>query len=182
MLNIRILHLVILAILLSSCWPRYSEPRYHGKVWGYKPIYGSEKEAKKIDYSATARDTVVIGGNLYVYQNYIFQIEPGYGIHVIDNSLPANAKRIGFINVKGCTQISIKAGFIYINNFDDMVVLQFTGSDVIEYSRLEHVFESSGGEKGISQPPVSAYYKCPERDSFVIGWVQDSVNRECYRN
>ena len=184
MLNKRLLHLLALTVILTSCWPRYhpDDESYNRKVLGYKPIYAVESVAKKIEYSPTPRDSVQNPGNIYAYQNYIFQIEPGLGIHVIDNSISASAKRVGFIDVKGCSEISIKAGFIYINNYDDLVVLQFSGSDVVEYSRLKGVFNEYRYGSPISQPPVSAFYECPGSDGYVIGWKQDSVKRFCYKN
>lgn len=185
MLNNRIPNLLILAVFLSSCWPRAVDNDYSKfKAWGYKPIYATDHEAKKIEYSPIPRDTVQNAGNIYAYQNYIFQIEPGFGIHVIDNSVPASAKRVGFLTVGGCSEMSIKAGMIYINSYDDLVVLKFSGSAIQEYSRLNNVFKDYRYGSPISQPPGKGYYECPNNanDSLVIGWKQDSVYMRCYKN
>src|SRR6187200_2728192 len=109
----RFLLLFILSISISSCWrSRNIDPPgttyTQTKVLGYKPVYGEEPAAKKILYKASP-SAVIQAGNIYAFRNYIFQIDPGYGIHVIDNSIPSDAKRIGFIEVKGCSQISIKS-------------------------------------------------------------------------
>src|SRR5262245_11564917 len=61
------------------------------KVIGYKPVYGTETAAKAISYTPTPRP-VTAAGNIYAFRNYIFQVQPGYGIHVIDNSIPSDAK------------------------------------------------------------------------------------------
>src|SRR5579875_2026250 len=133
-----------ISLLLSSCWKPYgvgTNPANSGtKVWGFKPVYATEQAAKKIAYISGAQP-VVNGGNIYAFRNYIFQIDPGLGIHVIDNSSPAAAQRIGFITVKGCSEISIKDNKLYTNCYDDLVVLDFTNlSNVQEYSRLRGVF------------------------------------------
>jgi hypothetical protein len=72
------------------------------KIMGYKPLYAADPVARQVLYSPNPQ-IVVTGGNIYAFQNYIFQLDPGRGIHVIDNSVPASAHRIGFISVKGCS-------------------------------------------------------------------------------
>jgi hypothetical protein len=139
------LTILVVSIALLSCW-KYREPivdpgtPVNPKVWGYKPVYGPDSDAKRILYESTAR-TVVQAGNIYAYRNYIFQVEPGRGIHVIDNSVPSAAVRIGFINIKGCAQMSIKGDKLYSNSYDDLVVLDFSAlNDIKEVSRLPGVF------------------------------------------
>ncbi len=181
-----------ISVLFISCWkvrnvddinippPPTQQPQI--KVWGFKPVYGTETEAKNILYSPGAKP-VINGGNIYAYQQYLFQMETGIGIHVIDNTTPSTAERIGFITVKGCSQISIKDGKIYTNSYDDLVVLNFTNFNTIEeISRLKGVFTEYRYASPIVQPPTSGYYQCPLYDKFVVGWVKDSVYKYCYKN
>jgi hypothetical protein len=177
-------------IFLSSCW-KFSDRRTGPgsppiipteKVWGFKPIYGSDSAAKKIVYTAAPR-AVVSPGNIYAFQNYIFQLDPGLGIHIIDNTTPSAASRIGFITVKGCSQISIKDNKLYTNSYDDLVVLDFTNlNNIQEFSRLRAVFTEYRYGSPISSPPSSGYYACPRYDSLVVGWTRDSIYRTgCYK-
>jgi hypothetical protein len=179
--------LLTISALLISCW-KYRNGTDGGyntqqnKVWGYKPVYGTEPEAKNILYTSGAKP-VISGGNIYAYQDYIFQMESGLGIHVIDNSNPSVAVRIGFITVKGCSQISIKDGKIYTNSYDDLVVLGFSNfNTVAETSRLKGVFTEYRYGSPLALPPASGYYECPAYDKFVTGWVKDSVYQNCYKN
>jgi len=181
--------LATITVLLCSCWKVNNRvddnlplPTQLSKVWGYKPVYGTETEAKNISYSSGARP-VISGGNIYAYQNYIFQMEPGTGIHVIDNSTPSAAVRIGFITVNGCSQISIKDGKIYTNSYDDLVVLNFSNlNNIEETSRLKGVFTEYRYASPIAQPPATGYYECPAFNKFVTGWTRDSVEQYCYKN
>ena len=177
---------LVISVLLLSCWKIHdgnSDGSYQPpKVWGYKPVYGTEISAKNILYTPIPQP-VVTGGNIYAYRNYIFQMEPGMGIHVIDNSVPSAANRIGFITVNGCSQISIKDSKIYTNSYDDLVVLDFSNlNNIREYSRLKGVFFEYRYGSPISQPPTRGYYECPSQDGFVIGWVRDSVFQRCFKN
>ena len=173
------------AFLLLSCWKPYTGEYTNtagAKVWGYKPVYAAEAVAKAISFSPGAHP-VVSGGNIYAFHNYIFQVDPGLGIHVIDNSNPAAASRIGFINVKGCSEMSIKNDKLYTNSYDDLVVLDFSDfQHVKEYSRLRGVFTEYRYGSPIAQPPSSGYFECPHYDSLVVGWVRDSVYQACYKN
>ena len=177
---------MLTALVLTSCWkyPRnnQSNPSYtNAKVWGYKPVYGTDSSAKRISYTSSAQAAVSLG-NIYAFRNYIFQLDPGLGIHVIDNSTPSSAHKIGFITVKGCSQISIKNDKLYTNSYDDLVVLDFSDlQNVHEYSRLKGVFTEYRYGSPISLPPGNGYYECPSYDKLVTGWVKDSIYMACFR-
>lgn len=148
---------------------------------GYKPVYGSEIAAKSISYTPTPRP-VTTAGNIYAFRNYIFQVQPGYGIHVIDNSIPSDAHRIGFINVNGCAQISIKGDKLYTNSYDDLIVIDFSDlNNVKEFSRAKGVFTEYRYDSPLSAPPGPGYYECPSYGSFVVEWKRDSVFQQCYK-
>jgi len=176
------LQFILVSIVLFSCWKFPNNNNNGGggynsdrKVWGYVPIYGPDSAAKKILYEAGARN-VVMPGNIYAFQNYIFQVELGLGIHVIDNSNPSAASRIGFITVRGCSQVSIKNSKLYTNSYDDLVVLDFTDlNNLHEYSRLRGIFSEYKYGSPIAQPPSAGYYTCPRYDSLVVGWTKDSI-------
>ena len=64
-------------LVLSSCWTKIKptpQPNQSVKVWGYKPVYGIDSSAKKIIYSNIAQP-VIVPGNIYVKDNYIYQLE-----------------------------------------------------------------------------------------------------------
>jgi len=181
--------LLFVVIALTSCW-KWEHPRpspdpvpgvYPKKVWGYKPVYGTEAESKKILYSPNP-ENVISAGNIYAYHNYIFQMDAGRGIHVIDNTTPSSATRIGFITVKGCAQISIKDQKLFTNSYDDLVVIDISDlNNMHEISRLNSVFTEYRYYSPLAQPPAPGYYECPAYDKFVVGWVQDSVYQSCYK-
>lgn len=179
--------LLSVSIFLFSCWKLFDHhytggTYYQTKVWGYKPVYGTEINAKTITFIPGSQP-VLTGGNIYAFQHYIFQIDPGRGIHVIDNTIPSEAHRIGFISVRGCSQMSVKNDKLYTNCYDDLVVLDVSDiNNVREYSRINGVFSEYKYDSPLAQPPVSGYYECPRYDSLVIGWVQDSVYQSCYKN
>ena len=181
-----LLPLIICSFLAFSCWPYRNdlgqgEPGYTTqKVFGYKPVYGEEEVAKKILYKQTP-STVINAGNIYAFHNYIFQVDPGYGIHVIDNSNTADAKRIGFITALGCSQISIKNDKLYTNSYDDLIVLDFSDlNNIHEVSRTKAVFTEYRNYSPLARPPGSGYFECPDAGKFVVAWKKDSVLQSCF--
>ena len=179
--------LLLVVVLFYGCYyrnPGYDNsnpPLYTGqKVWGSKPVYAAESAAKQIGYKAE-KQPLLQAGNIYAFRNYIFQVDVGRGIHVIDNSVPAQADRIGFITVNGCTQISIKGAYLYTNSIADLVTLDISNpAQVREVSRVPNAFPEFQYTYPLIRPNEKGYYACPLYDSVVIGWVKDSIDASCY--
>jgi uncharacterized membrane protein len=166
-------------ISLSSCWTKV-KPQYK-RVWGNKPIYSSFSQAKQITYSNTPLP-VTVPGNIYAKGNLIYQLELGKGIHVIDNSIPAQAHRVAFITINGSSQISIKGNFLYTNSYDDLVVLDISsGAGVTEVKRVAGAFPQGRYDYFNNEPIETGYYECPNYDSAIIGWRKDSVMGNCIK-
>ncbi len=167
--------------IFSTCYRR-PYPVSNKKEWGSKPVYGIDTILKKISWSATPA-ILKDAGNIYVKGNYLYQVETGNGIHVINNSNPATAARIGFITINGCSQISIKGNILYSNNYDDMVMIDISNINAIkEVARTKMAFPTGRQYYPFSSPKEAGYYQCPRTDSLVVGWVKDSVLPYCYKN
>jgi len=181
----RLLLIAAILLSLSSCWIKKPVPQsnyYNTRVWGNKPIYGAYNDAKQIAYIDSAFP-VIMPGNIYAKDNFIYQLEMGKGIHVIDNSIPAQAHRIGFITVNGSSQISIKSNYLYTDSYDDLVVIDISNiGNVHEVKRLVGALPEGKYNYYYMQPVESGYYECPQYDSAVIGWRKDSIWSSCYKN
>ncbi|MBC7889430.1 MAG: hypothetical protein H7Z13_16250 [Ferruginibacter sp.] len=173
-------------IFLYSCWEpfkkNYPNQAPLQKVWGSKPVYAAENIAKQIIYTAQ-KQPLKKAGNIYAFGKFIFQIDVGRGIHVIDNADPAKADRIGFITVNGCEQISIRGAYLYANSFADLVTLDIANpANLREVSRIPNAFPQFRFNYPFVQPEEKGYFTCPRTDSVVIGWVKDSIYSDCYKN
>src|SRR5207253_1944522 len=125
---------------------------------------------------------VVQAGNIYAFGHYIFQVDVGRGIHVIENTNPAQADRIGFITVNGCTQLSIKGKYLYTNSMADLVTLDISNpAHVHEVNRVLSAFPEFQYYYPLAQPEETGYYTCPRYDSVVVGWVKDSIYASCFK-
>jgi hypothetical protein len=177
-------------LLLSSCWGKkpfiISNPiDYSKKVMGWKAVYGADSTYKKVKYFNTPR-AMSQAGKIYVFGNTIFQNDVGKGIHLINNSTPANAQRVAFIELGGNTDIAIKGNFLYANNYSDMVVIDITNINApLEVKRFKNTFYTSDNNMPYpwQAPKDTGYYECPKfyNDSVIINWVKDSVQQFCRR-
>ncbi len=181
----KVIMIVFVFFTFSSCWtkvkPVYPNNNYQ-RVWGNKPIYDVTANAKLISYHNTA-EPVLMPGNIYVKDNFIYQLETGKGIHVIDNSIPSQAHRVGFITVNGSSQISIKNNLLYTNSYDDLVVIDISNlNSLTEVKRMPGAFPEGRFNYYYIEPIESGYYECPNYDSVVVGWRKDSIWASCYKN
>jgi hypothetical protein len=180
------LPLFFVTICFYSCWKpvnSYSgEQTPQQKVWGNRPIYTAISIAKQVIYTPN-KQPIQHAGNIYAFGHFIFQIDVGRGIHVIDNAVPSNADRIGFITMNGCEQISIRGNYLYTNSYGDLVTLDITDPENMqEVNRIPNAFPEFGYNYPLVQPEETGYYICPQMDSVVTGWVKDSIDAGCYKN
>lgn len=80
-------------------------------------------------------------GNIYIKDQYLFIVSPDKGIHFIDNSNPAYPNNLGFLNLKGCTNMAIRGNHLYANSFIDLVIFDISSlTNPVEVSRVEDLF------------------------------------------
>jgi hypothetical protein len=167
--------LLCFAICFTAC--KEEVVATSGKVLGYKPLYSNDANLFTIENKPA--QNVSKAGKIYAKGNYIFQNEIGEGIHIINNTNPANAERIGFIKIKGSEEISIKGNYLYSNNFSDLVVLDISNiSNAVEVKRIKDAFYVIST---LSVPPRRGYFECVDNSKGVVtGWMQDSItNAKC---
>ena len=167
----------IVAVFLFTSCVKNNNNNQVGKKLGYIPVYSNAADLFTI--KSKPATNVINAGKIYIKDNYIFQVELGEGIHIINNQTPANAARIGFIQIKGCSELSIKNNFLYSNNFNDLVVIDISNiNQVTEAKRIKEAFYKNGLG---ALPPDRGYFECvDENKGQVIKWIKDSiVNPNC---
>lgn len=90
-----------------------------------RPVY-MEKSVVYANIRSNAPQQVERPGKIYLYGNYIFLSEVDKGVHIIDNSNPANPVRKAFINIPGNLDIAVKGNTLYADLYRDMVVVDIT--------------------------------------------------------
>ncbi|HEX4876696.1 MAG TPA: hypothetical protein VFV31_08495 [Chitinophagaceae bacterium] len=181
----------LMIFFLSGCWGWQRKPVRPVqliKVWGYKPVFTTDTAMLRVQ-SEPPR-SMKNPGKIYVRGNLLFQNDIGYGIHIIDNSIPSQARAIGFIKVNGSSEISITGNFMYVNSFNTLVVLNVADwQNVTVVKRIPDAFQqglSAGNYQHYYIPPPEhgVYYDCSmtgyQPGMLQSGWVRDSVYNMCY--
>ncbi len=120
----------------------------------YEPILMDRSDMEE---SVMLRDARAIEspGKIWIYNDIILLVEQYKGIHVIDNSNPETSKTIAFIQIDGCTEITMRGDVLYANNAVDMIGIK-TNSN---FSELTIVARSKNILPQISSPePWNDWY------------------------
>jgi hypothetical protein len=91
----------------------------------FVPVYKTKQEVRNNIKSANPQP-IVQAGKLSLYGNYIFLNELNKGIHVIDNSNPANPRNLSFIPIPGNVDIAIRNNLLYADLYSELVVIDIS--------------------------------------------------------
>lgn len=143
---------------------------------GYAPIYGNTTDLYSI--TLIAPQSIENGGKIYVYGDSLYQVESGKGIHITDISNPAAPEKKSFLKVNGAQEVAIKDGLIYTNNFNDLVVVQLSGSNVNVLKKIP-AFQNMNIK---TVPPERGWFECPDKTKgTIIGWQKKMLtNPKCH--
>lgn len=177
----KLLFFLVFTVLLVSCWDFHRPVPYRTvKVWGYKAVYSNDSSLLRPQVMGP--QPVKFPGKIYVKGNLLFQNDLGYGIHVIDNTNPSQASRIGFIRLSGNSEMSIKGNFLYANSYTDLVVIDISDwQNITEVKRIHHAFTQGYMYTFIPLPEHNVYYDCTYNgNGLQVGWVRDSIYQRCF--
>jgi hypothetical protein len=80
-------------------------------------------------------------GKIYLYENYLLINEPQEGIHILDNTNPANPKNLNFIPIQGNVDLAVNNNMLYADNYVDLLVFDISNIRSIKLvERVKDVF------------------------------------------
>ncbi|MDQ6480402.1 hypothetical protein [Dyadobacter sp. LHD-138] len=167
-----LLFLTILVLFgsLSSCRDKCKETRL---VLRQIPIYHPFSEIRGGVDVAPARE-IQDPGKVFVQGNYLFINEIKQGVHVIDNSDPANPRFISFIKIPGNGDIVVRDNILYADSYTDIVAIDIRDpAHAMEVGRVHDVFYSgsfnsvqwSAGQEGLF---IGEYNEKYETETFEV--------------
>lgn len=175
----------ILLLFIFGCQP--FEPEFPaGQVEGFRPVYNS---TQAFDIRMIEAQPIENAGKLYMYGDLLLINEIEKGIHMIDNTNPAEPVKLAFITVPGSHDMVIKGDVIYANNYNDLVAIKLVGNNQVEVTeRIENMMGTETSKKGTETPKLypeeqGFYFECVDPSKGeVIGWQKVLLNNpECYR-
>ena len=172
---------------LTAC---ITEPQINtGTVEGMKPVYIAEED--NFIAITDARSFGNLGKIVYAAP-YLLINERFQGIHIVDNSDPANPIKLNFVQIPGNTDFTIKSGFLYANHGSDFKVLQLLPSEeslglsdftLVETCAIPEFFlsEESNSSIALFPPNYTGFFECVDPDKgIVISWEETTlIDPEC---
>jgi hypothetical protein len=113
------------AILFLFAWSSCVKDHCVRTYTYFEPVYRTTEEVRANIRSNPPR-SVEHPGKIYIYGRFIFLNELDRGIHIIDNSVPANPRRVAFIDIPGCVDMAVKGDMLYADAYTDLVVLDIS--------------------------------------------------------
>lgn len=150
---------------------------YSHKEWGYKAVYSNDlNDIVSLEAPRALRSP----GKIYVYNNLLLINEVQKGLHIYDNTDPANPTALNFLKITGCNDMAMRNGVLYTDQFSNLITIRLDSlQSELEKSRLSDVF--SAYYYDVAPDTVDVYYECPNLSlGVVVDWVQDSVEYPCY--
>jgi hypothetical protein len=165
----------IILLLSGACTFVGEPPARPERVEGYVPVY-AEETAGEVKF--TSPRTVKAPGKIYTYGTYLLINEVNRGIHVYENSDPANPEPLGFLEIVGNTDMAIRNNILYANHLGQLLAI-----NVADLSAPQKVGEVTITRWLLGVPPPSrSYFQCVEpNNGIVIAWKKETLrNPECY--
>ena len=174
----RILSLLFL-VALASCTIPTDNDSTPNRIMGYAPVYGSTSSYQNIEVQAPRPTNYA--GKIYAYGSYIFQAEQNEGVHIIADGQSKSAHKIAFLKVPFCSEIAIKANYLYVNNLNDLLVFDISNVATPQLvQRLPDAFPHVVQQ----HPNVSnTFFECPDpAKGIIVRWEQKTLeNPKCRR-
>jgi len=127
--------LIVFSMLLLSGCPYISVDESEC----LEPVYLSYDDLRNNYPRIQHAQEIQKAAKMTVYGDTLFINEKNKGIHVIDNQDKSNPQNLYFIEIPGNIDIAIKNGFMYVDSFVDLVVL-----DVSDINNMTTVFREKG--------------------------------------
>ncbi|MCC6817852.1 MAG: hypothetical protein IT245_03045 [Bacteroidia bacterium] len=143
-LIIRLILLILPAVAFIGCEDKCY---YYADVDSFEPILQPLSDIKN-SFSIEQDYPISKPGNIYSYKNFLLVSEKTVGIHILDNTNPANPIPLKFIQLKGNTNFSIVDDILLADNGPDLLSIDISNlNDIKLVKRLEQInMENVRGE------------------------------------
>ncbi len=165
------LFLTVLIAGLTACKDRTTELiTYDANV----PVYMPYDEFRS-SFLKSAPIEISHPGKMYFKDGYLFVNEYGKGIHVIDNTNPANPQKVAFYEIMGNVDMAIKGNVLFADSYIDLLAIDITDvENPVEIDRIENVFPEIVPEGELWYP----YAMVDKSQGVIIDWEVEKITEE----
>jgi len=156
---------IMIAIMISGCEYKYDNPCK-------KAIYITAEELRGDYPKISAPREIAKAAKVYNYMDgdIILINERNKGIHVVNNRVKETPQNIAFIEIPGNVDMAVKDGYMYVDSFTDLIVLDIRDiNDIKTVYRKEKVFPYDAMQ-AVDKTTGECYDYDYKEDAFVIGY------------
>ncbi len=163
--------LAILLVSITACEEKVTETVTY-KI--NEPVFMSKSDFRNSVKVSRVPHQITGYGKISYYQGYLFMSEPGKGIHIINNQNPSNPHAVGYIELLGNADLSVRNNLLYADSYVDLVWFDVSNpSEPVLKGRLEDVFPEAlpiiRNEVGIDWEMC---YGDKKKDGVIVGWTE----------
>ena len=154
--------LISLLGLFSRCTDQVEATTRFTRV---TPVYQTTQELREA-VAVEAPRPIEGTGKIYAHDGYLFLNQPGEGIHIIDNTNPAQPQPISFVNIPGNFDLAAQGNMLYADSYIDLLALNISDPQHVTVAkRVENVF-----------PRYNSYGFYPDEElGIVTSWIEEEV-------
>ncbi len=161
-------------LVFSGC---IKDNTLHQIIEGQRGIYLSEEQLNL--FQQTPPRPLENPGKLAYYRAYLFLVDNGIGIHIIDLTDTAVAERISFLEIPAVQDLVIKDNLLYCDNGPHLLVLDISRIHHVQLiNRIMHIFENKNILPNSSKSP---WFECYDaKKGWLVGWEEAQLeNPKC---
>ncbi|RZK63040.1 MAG: hypothetical protein EOO59_00880 [Hymenobacter sp.] len=155
---------------LLGCSHQEPEPEYSYLTYAtYRPVLMT-RPALESSVAALPAQVMHNPGKIYLHGKYVFVNEKFTGIHVIDNSDPAQPRPVSFLRIPGNVDLAVRGNLLYADNGPDLVTL-----DISDPAHAQPTSRVRDAFRELPMPESSSLEEAYEpanrpSSSVVVGW------------
>ncbi|MEM0997670.1 MAG: hypothetical protein AAGN35_11340 [Bacteroidota bacterium] len=166
--------LLLVAGVLQSCSDKVV--RTHT---ANSPIYQSKEDWRATDIQIEGARALQNPGKIYLYDRYLFVNERMRGVHIFDNTNPANPINLGFLPVLANIDMAVNNRVLYLDSYTDLLAFDLTNpASPRLMSRVEDVFNFNNYGMMPNYDPNYPASLVDAEKGIVIGWEVKKVTEE----
>jgi len=174
--------LISVALLagLNSCHDKYTES-YQANV----PLYMALDDWRALDISAESPRQIMEAGKIYIYDDFLFIVDRGLGIHIVNNANPAAPQNIAFLPVLGCVDVAVRNNALYVDSYIDLLSFNISNpTSPVLSCRIPDAFDANSGTFMHGYNDNLPVVGIDDNNGIIVGWTQEeiSVDSRAYQN
>ena len=163
----RLTSLLVIMFFFAGCVKDHCTHTYKYFV----PVYQTSAEVRANIRSNQPRE-IERPGKLFIKGNYIFLNEVDKGVHIINNSNPANPQNVAFIDIPGNMDLAVKGDFLYADLYTDLVTIDI--SDPLR-ANVKSISANAFPDRTYSNGFM------PDQSQIIVDWIErdTTITADC---